>query len=148
MRLQIHVGALHGLGTAGGSPQVAKGSGVLLRWAPPRRAQLLTAPQPQRRAQKWPRFPVPRTHTPPGSCGVGVPTFTGPTKGLSEETEHRGPLSLMTLAGWDPGNYSLITSAGLRRGCGEFRLRLHVAVGYSQVLERGAESVFPKAAAP
>lgn len=92
MRLQIHVGALHGLGDCKGSPQVAKGSGVLLRWAPPPRSQLLIAPQPQRRAQKRPRFPVPRTHTPPGNCGVGVPTFTRPAKGLSEETAQRSPV--------------------------------------------------------
>lgn len=45
VRVQIHVGALHGLGHCGGSPRVATGSGVLLRGAPPPRAQLLTGPE-------------------------------------------------------------------------------------------------------
>lgn len=92
---------------------------VLLRWATPPKAQLLTVPQPQRRAQERPRSPAPGKHAQTGSLGVGVPTFMGPAKGLSEEIQHRVPLPHKTLARWGAGNYILIPSAGPQVDPGE-----------------------------
>lgn len=98
-------------GSAWGYLRWPKAVAVLLRWATPPRAQLLTAPQPQRRARRRPSSPEPRKRAQTGR-EVGVPTFIRPAKGLSEEIQHRVPLPHTTLARWGPGNYSLITSAG------------------------------------